>query len=483
MSVEKIIRAQNGQTTVLAGMKYLHSRYNPCAEAERFVDALEITPLHQYYILIECGLGYIIPLLHAKNPDAKIISLHVSDFFTLEKISVFDCAGSEFCTQWSPSSGSLKEFLEKHIPDTGAKHIKIIEWRPAMDIYPAEYVRIIRETNIYIKRIDANKRTVHNFGWRWFLNTVRNIGRFSKVAIPQKIYADCIVCGAGPSLEKDIPGLRRILYSKKYRPFLVAVSSSLSALSSGGIMPDMVVTSDGGNWALFHLYEYIRNTPRQIPLACCLNAALPSYISQFYTLPIALNNFHAALLQSAKIPFVQIMARGTVSATALDLALFLTSGNIYTTGIDLRIDDVKIHARPYALDVFSYQKTNRFSPWYGQNFEHARAIQDGGSFNIYSDWFEEFYREHSQRIFSFSQAYVPRNETDKAHINWHIHHIPRSLNAAECVSILIDFIQNKNDAAIQQEISELIFDDGKIHTVEEIAHKAYDMSGIHKAHI
>ena len=51
----------------------LHSRYNPQLEAQRYLDALKIDKDINCFILIEPGMGYMIPVLRKNRPDCKIL--------------------------------------------------------------------------------------------------------------------------------------------------------------------------------------------------------------------------------------------------------------------------------------------------------------------------------------------------------------------------------------------------------------------------
>jgi hypothetical protein len=92
--------------------------------------------------------------------------------------------------------------------------------------------------------------------------------------------------------------------------------------------------------------------------------------------------------------------RGTVSAAALDLALCLSRGKIFFTGIDLAHRDLLTHARPYSFDRLQMEKAVRFAPYYSQCFERSSAISDGGSYGIYASWFKKQLENYPKRLFS-----------------------------------------------------------------------------------
>jgi hypothetical protein len=122
-----------------------------------------------------------------------------------------------------------------------------------------------------------------------------------------------------------------------------------------------------------------------------------------------------AVLGGLGIPSLTIPQRGTVSAAALDLALVLSSGNIFIAGMDLSLRDIRTHVRPYGFDPLFWGKASRFTPFYSQMFSRAGGIRRGGSHRIYASWFSRQAASWPDRIFSLGnnhelfQALKPRN--------------------------------------------------------------------------
>ncbi|MDR3130425.1 MAG: DUF115 domain-containing protein [Treponema sp.] len=379
---EQLSSAGTGLPTVLAGDKFLHSRYNPAAEAEKYVKSLNLSEKIRFFILIEPGLGYIIPVLKRLFPAAKAAVLHVSDFF----VSVSGETAKDV-PAWSPGSGiSPEEFLERELPDAGIDVLKIVEWRPALAAYGTAYKKLLEAAVYFIRRADANARTVRGFGRRWVKNFFRNLDilrvffRISPGSLPW------IVTGAGPGLEESLPA---IALMRREGAALLASSSSVPALASGGIMPDLAIAADGGGWARFHLWETIRlTTGGPLFLAASLTAAIPCQYGDFPVLPLSDGSlWQEAVLEKLGIPRLVLPQRGTVTASALDLALRCTKGEVFLAGMDLANEDIKTHARPYALDRFRDEGANRLDPQYSRAFVRAGQISASCSHRVYAEWF------------------------------------------------------------------------------------------------
>ena len=387
-------------------LSLLHSRYNPQAEAERYVASLSFGEKPRFFILIEPGLAYITAPLKNRFPGAKLIALHAAKRdcdepgCTMQKSQDLP---EQPDSQWFPGTElSVQGFLEREIPDSAAGDIRILEWRPALAVYGGLYLALVEEAAAFIKRSDANYRTYRAFGKRWFRNFFKNLSIIRHVICPERLKMPLLVTGAGPGLEDSIP-----LIAPNERPFILAVSASAPALKAHGIIPDMLISTDGGIWAAFHLFECFRTDGRTrapSPIAAALTAALPSQCESLPILPICDGSlWQTLILKALGIPFVLLPQRGTVSAAALDLAFALSEGPIYIAGMNLANKDIKSHSRPYSLDRFMEEKAARLNPVYCQAYNRSSMLKAGGSYGIYASWFEKQLAAYPKRLYSLGK--------------------------------------------------------------------------------
>ncbi|MDR3160738.1 MAG: DUF115 domain-containing protein [Spirochaetaceae bacterium] len=391
---ERLALTGSGSPTVFAGSQALHSQYNPQAEAERYVASLTIREGVRFFILIEPGLGYAVPVLRKRYPQARIIALHVSDFFDASVPPMLRADAA-----WCPGRGvPVQRFLEREIPDIEGRSIGLIEWRPALDAYGEDYLRLLSEAVDFIKRLDANARTVRGFGRRWVRNVFRNLRLMRNVLTLPQTSIPLIVAGAGPSLEETATLIRE----KQAQGYgVLAASSSLEALLARGIGPNLVISTDGGAWASLHLFGAWRAHREGLPLAlgAAITAAIPSQCGDLPVLVISDGSLWQALaLQSAALPFIALPARGTVTAAALDLAFTLTRGEVSIAGTDLGHRDMCTHARPYSFNRLLEDRASRFQPFYSQTFVRSEAIKASGSHGIYAAWFKQRLDAYPQRL-------------------------------------------------------------------------------------
>jgi hypothetical protein len=391
--LHQIAATPSGLPTVLAAGQSLHSRYRPLSEAERYVQALNLGPDVRYLILIEPALGYTIPFLRERCPQGRILALYGNDFFRIPVPDIPDRFKAD--AAWFPGSGiPVRAFLQHQIPDVEGRRIGLVEWKPSQAVYGRAYLELLAAAAAFIRQSDANYRTSAAFGRRWFRNFFRNVAIVRQALIPLPISGPAAVIGAGPGLEGSLPLLRE----RRKGLFILAASAAFGALRSASVLPDLLVHTDGGLWALFHLYDAFRLSPPP-PIALSLNAALPS---QAVSTPVLLLSdgslWQNLVLDALGLPFLSAPQRGTVSAAALDLAMTLGTGTVYLAGLDLGAPDIKTHAAPYALDRFLENGTDRLSPLYTRTFVQSRRSAASGSTDIYASWFRENLPSYAPRL-------------------------------------------------------------------------------------
>jgi len=351
----------------------------------------------------------MIPVLKDKFKNSKIIALHVNDHFKSEQNSEIDCT---HC--YSTNRQIIKNFLEKEIPETETDKIKIIEWRPSLNYFKEAYVSLLSIVAEYLKMTDAGRRTTSVFGKRWFKNFFKNLVLINKILLYRQSSFHVIVTGSGPSLEQSLP----IIAENQKKCLIIAASSSVNALSSYNINADIIIATDGGTWALKHLYPSCRNNyHHKTILAANLCAALPS---QRKDLPFFIINdgsfWQNIVLHETGIPSVLIRQTGTVSATSVELALLLSSGDIYLAGLDFSVSDIRTHVRPYAFDNLFFSTANRLNPFYNTSFTRSGLLKKGGSLDIYGSWFKDQFNSWPKRIFSIKEHRISNKEQGKINL-------------------------------------------------------------------
>jgi hypothetical protein len=379
-------------------VKSLHSRYDPQGEAERYLAALPLPPETRCFILIEPGLGYMIPVLARRFPEARIIALHIPGG------GERPAEQNSKAVHWEGEAG-LEDFLERELEEAGeglwGASIRIIEWRPALERYGKSYAALLAAAAAAVRRFDAGRRTLRAFGRRWFRNFFRNLSLLRSFPVYRELEIPVLVTGAGPSLEESLPRIKKI--RDRGNCFIIAASSSFMALSKRGILPDLVLSTDGGFWALLHLYELFR-TASPPALAAAFSAGLPSQCGGLPILGISDGSlWQGLILRGLGIPHLVLPQRGTVTATALDLAFALSRGKVCIAGLDLDSRDIRTHCRPYSFDRLRMEGASRFHTEYSQLFSRCFAMREGGSHRVYAEWFAARLASYPGRLYTLGK--------------------------------------------------------------------------------
>ncbi|MDR0910447.1 MAG: DUF115 domain-containing protein [Spirochaetaceae bacterium] len=375
----------------------LHSSYNPLKEAERFLASLNVQG-EKVFILVEPGENYLYEILHKSYPLSKIITLHADPVYHKGKENEWSLNNHEQIT--------LQSFLEHSIPDMAASDIRLIEWLPALKVYSTEILSITETTVQYIKRIDANYRTEKAFSKRWEANRKRNLPfcnavNKSSLANYYNNPNGLIVCAAGPQLELALPDIQKL--HEKEGIALLAVSSALPFLVQQSIYPEIILTTDGGFWANLHMAELYREIAHAKAQRCKEEKG-----ARHLFCPLLVATLHATIptqvLEMAAgegcLAFADLPMRGTVAASALDLAMQFTDGSIYIAGFSFENEDIKTHCSPYAFESYIRKGCNRLKPYYSEMYTRTEAINAGNSLSVYAEWFASHLGLYQGRIVS-----------------------------------------------------------------------------------
>jgi len=348
-------------------------------------------------------MGFIIPVLHEKFKNSKIIALHIDNSIKSDENH------ANTVSLYSIEPQEIQAFLEKELTEIDASLIYIIEWRPSMNYYREAYVKLLSIVVEFIKRINAEKRTTLYFGRRWIRNFFKNLILINKTILYKKTKIPVIITGSGPGLETALPVIRNI----QNNCLILASSSSVMALLHAGIKPDIVIATDGGCWALQHIYPFYRNTSngcghmvnRPAIFAVNLNAVLPSQCADTPFLILNDGSFwQNIILHELNLPSIIISQKGTVTASAVELALTLSDENIFLAGTDLSVKDIRTHVKPYGFDYIFFNNARKFKPVYSEFFVRSKLLKDGGSMDIYAAWYKNQLELWPKRIFSIGES-------------------------------------------------------------------------------
>jgi hypothetical protein len=182
------------------------------------------------------------------------------------------------------------------------------------------------------------------FGRRWFHNTLFNLAAASRSALTLAPVRNAIVTAAGPSLEAQLPEIKKL----HGNGFLIATDTSLPFLLDKNIRPDCVISLDCQQISYHH---FLKGYPRDIPLI--LDLASPPGLTRltdkliFFTSGHPLSSFINRYLR----PFPEVdTSGGNVTHAAVSLAESLCAERIYLFGADFSYPQ----GRPYVRGTYIY---------------------------------------------------------------------------------------------------------------------------------
>lgn len=377
----------------MAGGLHLHSAYNPEREAERFVQGIKPPFMPQYVLVTGAGRPYTVPYLKKEFPGVKVCAVqYTKDFsdtdFSWDKVFYFEDPEKSV-------SPPLSDQIFNYLGDEGTIACFFTSWRPSERAFPEEYKATWKE----IKKAVLKSRTVLQtrtyFGRRWTKNAVRLPLFAERFVSVTKGDVPVIVCASGRSLESSVPFLKEFRDSF----FLIAVSSAYNALASRGIRSDICVSTDGGYWAKKHLSHMGEN---DCVLALAPEAACPARVLESVRI-LALDYSDGpgtSLLKSCRIPAMPAVRCGTVSGTAVALALSITAADVFVCGLDLAPNAGHSHTQPNELETTDSLTDRRL---HTQETRLCPRTFKSPAMDTYREWFSS--SDFGGRVFRLSAGY------------------------------------------------------------------------------
>lgn len=384
----ELFTARSGAPSLKVDGVALHSPYDPRREAQRFVrQALGEEAPSAVIVLGEC-VGHITEAVAKAHPRALVLAAVYSP--EIARAARLPAAS------WDPSSPqALDEFLRLHLGELQIEGLRVIEWQPSARAFPD----VSRSANESVRRVvqelNGSLVTTVAAGRLWLRNCFANFLHIDTV-LSGPLCADAspiVIAAPGPSLE-DAAGL---LSEVRGRVTLWALPSSCAFLLDRGLRPDLVVMTDPGFYALHHLQFASPACPLAMPLSAARGSwdLHPQPAVMLLAQPFLVES---SLLEAAGLPAPAVAPHGTVTATAIDLALAATRAPVIVAGLDLGSRDLLSHARPNSFDRLLQLQSSRLEPhaslWFGRAQQLGSATVPGTSFRTspalrtYAGWFD-----------------------------------------------------------------------------------------------
>ena len=382
--------SKKGPLTFSCSGSLIHSSYDPFKEAEKYIKTRNIKSEPPLFLLLYPGLNYIYDILLNIFPNSRFIVIHSSE-------SIFSKACSKYpdnTSVWHPEKDQdLLSFLKSEISEIELKGLQIINWAPLSAVFTDVCDYIDYSVSQLIREYNGNINTTNYFGKRYFKNIVKNIISLKSTVAFEKTEKPVFITSSGPTLEKSAYLIKK--HRKKI--FLLSLSSSLTFLLENNIIPDLFLTSDPGFYSSYHLKKISKEV---FPVA----APLTSYHLNLEDNPLFILNQSTLqeklFLGNFPCNMHFVPQNGTVSGTALNLALSLTDSSIFFAGLDFCSSDVRSHCFPDEFSIPEIASSSRCSSFldklykkYTDFYTFKTGIDNNRTsiqLKTYSSWFDNF---------------------------------------------------------------------------------------------
>ena len=363
----RFLEARSGETIPAAvdasGASHpLHSTVDPRREARRL-----IATLGDEGFLIFLGLGgaFAIEAALEREEIRRVAAVEYDMDGLAELLSSREylrvLGDPRFTLLADPSPGGLKQYIIENYQPVLAGGIRVFPLR-ARTAYDDRFGAAAGAIGEAIGSVSADYSVQAWFGGRWFSNIIRNLKAAETQEGPLPPIREAAVTAAGPSLDPQIPALKKRKDAEGKGLFLIAVDTSLPALLHAGIKADAVISIDCQHIS----YRHFMGLPADLPLFLDLaspplvasRAARPRFFSAGHPLTGYISRFWS--------PIPPLDGSGAnVTYAALSLAEMLGAEKIELYGADFSWPRGKTYARGTYIFPFFEEKQNRLAPLEG----------------------------------------------------------------------------------------------------------------------
>lgn len=323
----------------------------PEHDADRRARSLKLQP-NTIVLLLSPLLGAGLRVLLERLPEhCTVIAVELEpELFALseEAFARFSDSRLRLC---GPTLASIQECISRAAAGP-YRRVAELSLSGAAILHRSSYRSIIDALERQIRVSWQNRITVSTLGRLWMRNLFSNLARFARAARLSSLQSNrpIVVCGAGPSLDTEVPLLRAL----RPRVTIVAADTALPALAAHKIEPDLIVTVDG---QYTNVLDFVARRPTGYFLAADLSSA-PAAASLhassrvlLFASEFASTRLFARLLEAGLIdPPLQPL--GSVGVVAVSLAQRLGADRILLAGHDLSFSQGRTHAKETYADHY-----------------------------------------------------------------------------------------------------------------------------------
>ncbi len=361
---------------------YLHSNNNPFDEGNIWAKTFGEENYFNYTVL-GFGMGYHIRALleYDRRFEVTVIETNIqvlSLAFTYEDISDI-LSNPRFHLVYEPDITQITKTLNNNIT-------KFIIHYPSMMALPEGAVKSAIKQ--YFIKLDSMHSHSKYLKWNFYYNAKH---QHPSVDTIKNAFSDktVILLAGGPSLEKSVDFLKNLNpVDDSY--VLLSVGTAYRGLVNNGIIPDFVIISDAGDRIFYQLKDIPESNTSLIYLSTASDKAVNTFNGKKYI--ACQNGYEEAEKLADANGYTLFETGGSVSTTAIDIALRLGCKKLITLGLDLGYPDNKLHSfRDNYLSVTDTSAAN--IPAVNVPSVTGRTIPSTNVLTIYRKWIEERFEQ------------------------------------------------------------------------------------------
>lgn len=387
----QVVMTRYGNPTIRVNTEdrcfYIHSKYDPVGEAERFVRE-HYTDNTSTYIIYGFGFAYHIQKLLEKKEGLQIKVYETNKHIfraALENVDlgeIFKNANVDIVLE-----DSLESFAHqfKEALKTGNK--KVLIHLPSLQAMPKGFLKVkylLENYRIVENSINSHKDILgDNFNYN-----IHNYHQNVDVLFRKFENIPIIIVSAGPSLDKN----KNLLKKVKNRVLILSVGTALKPLIDAGVYPDMIIITDPKE-VVYNQLEGLEIDIPIIVLSTCSKKVLQNYKGFKF---LALQEGYGPAEQYARKNNNRLVRTGgSVATTALDIAIKLGCNPIIFVGQDLAYTNGETHVR----GTYFYRKVKDnkgLRPVEGVN---GNIVYTSKNLYIYLKWIEQRIKQEKEISF------------------------------------------------------------------------------------
>jgi hypothetical protein len=330
----------------------MHSSVDPQKEGRRYFHSYRGAG---YLVFLGLGGGYQIEPFLDSSDVSRIVVIEKDPAFLRAVLENIDLRRILLDPRVRLLAGEdpekVKDFLLSDYLPAIYGDMKTVPLRPSIEFGGQYYTELMRAIQELIGMVADDYTVQAQFGKKWYVNTLANLPVVQASTLTVKPVRRAFITGAGPSLESQIAKLREL----KDTGFLIASDTSLPALLSYGLKPDLVISID---CQLVSYHHFLHGLPDDVPLL--LDLASPPVLTRLTKRNAFFTSSHPLSLYLSThwrpLPFIDTSG-GNVSHAAVSLAEHLGAREIYLLGIDFSYPEGKAYCRgTYLYPLFRSQE-------------------------------------------------------------------------------------------------------------------------------